>query len=146
MTWAADIEATATGCCCQSTTDLAHDDPRRLVLSWLHQVNDGANETLLSLYDDEAVLLPTFSARQRQGKAAMMSYSEGLAAYDELTVMLDEAAMVLQPGPVPVVSGTYCWQFRDGLERKPFDACFTFIFDGSGRIVHHHSSLLPDGH
>jgi hypothetical protein len=56
--------------------------PRDVLEEWMHHVRRGDVEALLALYDEGAVLIPTFSNRVLANPEAIRDYFERLASRD----------------------------------------------------------------
>lgn len=104
-------------------------------------------ESLLSLYNEKAVLIPTFSNRLLNNPNKIKKYFDKLMLLEELSVELHEKTLITQPinESLYVLSGFYCWRFEVDQELLCFEARFTYIIDIklSSPIIHHHSSQIP---
>ena len=113
--------------------------------AWLTGVNAGNLDEVVALYDDEAILLPTFSKNILSDHYSILGYFEELARKGEVSVSLVENTLTCQKfdAKVEVISGFYDWYFAD--EERIVKARFTYITDvaKSSPILHHHSSLVP---
>ena len=123
-------------------------DEAKLVLTrWFDAVNAGDLATVISMYGDDAVLLPTFSNKCLQDAAGRRGYFEKLTEQKELNVSLHEPTLVIQRFSTMVysLSGIYCWQFMQEEEMLHFEARFTFTVDLEREkpVLHHHSSQVP---
>lgn len=118
-----------------------------VVDAWLAGVNGGAIERVLALYDEQAVLLPTFSNQRHDTPDGIRRYFERLAARDGLQVDLHRATMgtLGHGGRLASTWGIYRWCFLVDGQPLAFEARFTFLLDpGHSRpILHHHSSQVP---
>jgi len=122
-------------------------NPQEILNTWLKSVNDGEIETLLSLYHESAVLIPTFSNRILNDPKKIQAYFEKLNSREELCVALHEKTIEVQTitDTIHSVSGIYCWRFAVDDEMLSFEARFSFVLDLSleNPILHHHSSQIP---
>ena len=120
----------------------------KVLQRWLSAVNSGDLEGVLSLYDKEAMLLPTFSEEVRLDAAAIRDYFVTVSSNDEVAVELVPDSLVTQDLGRGLFSlgGLYDWHFVNKGERRSCRARFTFTLDpGRERpILHHHSSELPE--
>ena len=110
-------------------------------------VNALAVDDLLALYDEDAVLLPTFSEDFLANKKGIRGYFEKLCAQGEIEVSLNEGSLLertLVDG-LHSISGIYRWRLGGDEETVVIEARFTFVMDlnRSSPILHHHSSQLP---
>lgn len=121
--------------------------PRDILLQWMQAVNDGDVESLLGLYDSQAVLIPTFSNRILNTPAKLREYFEKLSSREELSIALHEKTLIIQElqNQVALMSGIYNWRFSVDDELLNFEARFSYVLDISRHspILHHHSSQIP---
>ncbi len=121
--------------------------PREVLNQWMNAVNAGDLEALLALYDDGAVLIPTFSNRLLSKPDALRDYFSKLCSRDELSIALHEKTLNVQAisGSVHAMNGIYCWRFAVDGELLSFEARFSYMLDlkRAKPIVHHHSSQIP---
>ena len=118
-----------------------------LSIQWMKAVNDGNVESLLSLYDNEAVLIPTFSNRLLNTPEKLRDYFEKLGSREELSIALHEKTLIIQElkNQIYSLSGIYNWRFAVDGELLNFEARFSYLIDLSkpNPILHHHSSQIP---
>lgn len=121
--------------------------PRDILLQWMQAVNDGNVESLLGLYDSQAVLIPTFSNRLLNTPAKLREYFEKLSSREDLSIALHEKTLIIQElqNQVALMSGIYNWRFSIDGELLNFEARFSYVLDISKHspILHHHSSQIP---
>lgn len=121
----------------------AHD----VVQSWMSAINARRLDDVLSLYADDAILLPTFSPNAIRTPEARRRYFEQLAARPGLSVSLHEKTLRVQPvvGSIEIASGIYRFHVEIDGEPLVFEARFSFLIDGSQAkpVIHHHSSQIP---
>lgn len=122
-------------------------NPRDILEQWMQAVNNGDVELLLSLYDSQAVLIPTFSNRILKTQEEHRNYFERLGSRDELSIALHEKTVFVQNlnNDVYVLSGIYNWRFAVDGELLNFEARFCYVIDmlRQNPILHHHSSQIP---
>lgn len=122
-------------------------DPRETLSQWMQAVNNVNLEAILSLYDEQAVLIPTFSNRVLNSPEKLSEYFEKLASRPELSIALHEKTLVIQElyGQLFALGGIYNWRFAVDDELLNFEARFTYVMDLSrpSPILHHHSSQIP---
>lgn len=121
--------------------------PEQILKAWMQAINTADLEALIALYDDSAVLIPTFSNRLLSRPEAIRDYFVKLGGRDELSIALHEKTLNVQPigGNIFVMNGIYCWRFEVDEELLSFEARFSYMVD-LGRekpILHHHSSQIP---
>ena len=121
--------------------------PRDILDQWMQAVNNADIEGLLSLYDPEAVLIPTFSNRILNTPERLRDYFEKLGSRPELSIALHEKTVIIQElqNELYALAGIYNWRFAVDGELLNFEARFSYLFDLSKPkpIVHHHSSQIP---
>lgn len=122
---------------------------RDVLDDWTQGVNTGAFDSVIGLYHEEAVLLPTFSNHIFADQAGITSYFEQLGARGHISIELHENTIRRQQhsGTLETISGIYGWRFDVENEPLTFEARFTFICDLglTSPILHHHSSQVPQG-
>jgi hypothetical protein len=113
----------------------------------MDHVNQGNLESLLALYDENAILIPTFSNRLLNTPEKIRGYFERLTAREELSIALHEKTLHVQAlrASLYSVCGIYCWRFAVEGELLSFEARFSFMIDlDSPRpVIHHHTSQIP---
>ena len=121
--------------------------PEQLVATWMSHINRRELDKLLALYDEHAVLIPTFSNRLLNTPAKVRKYFHDLGARDELSIALHENTVHIQAlaGGIRAVCGIYCWRFAVEGEVLSFEARFSFVVDMDRErpILQHHSSQIP---
>ncbi len=121
--------------------------PEQLLKGWMQAVNSGDLEALLALYDDSAVLIPTFSNRLLCTPEAIRDYFTKVCGRKELSIALHEKTLNVQPleGNIHAMNGIYCWRCAVDEELLSFEARFSYMLDLAREkpIVHHHSSQIP---
>ena len=106
---------------------MTNKTPETFLKQWMDAVNNGDIDTLLNLYADNAILIPTFSNRILKTAADRQEYFERLATRDDLSVALHEKTLVEQlvNGPIATLSGIYCWRFAIDGQLLNFEARFS---------------------
>lgn len=121
--------------------------PEQILADWMRGINNGDLEALVSLYDDDAVLIPTFSNRLLSTPVARREYFARLAARDDLSIALHEKTLLSQDlgNQIHALHGIYCWRFAVDGELLSFEARFSYVLDLAREkpILHHHSSQIP---
>lgn len=125
-----------------------NNTPKNVLKQWIRAVNSGDVETLLGLYDNKAVLIPTFSNRLLNTPGKLRDYFEKLGSREELSIALHEKTLFeqeLQDQTLFALSGIYNWSFAVEGELLNTEARFSYIIDVSrpNPILHHHSSQIP---
>ncbi|QKF74461.1 hypothetical protein AFAEC_a0015 (plasmid) [Aliarcobacter faecis] len=122
-------------------------NPKDILEQWMQEVNEGDVEKLLSLYDNQAVLIPTFSNRLLNTPEKLRNYFEKLGNREDLSIALHEKTLITQElgNQIFSLSGIYNWRFAVDGELLNFEARFSYLIDLSkpNPILHHHSSQIP---
>ncbi|MFT3849500.1 MAG: DUF4440 domain-containing protein [Propionivibrio sp.] len=122
-------------------------NPEQILKEWMQAVNEGCLEGILSLYDEKAVLIPTFSNRLLSTPEGIRDYFVKVTSRDELSIALHEKTLNIQDvsGPIHSIHGIYCWRFAIDGELLSFEARFSYLVDieKPKPILHHHSSQIP---
>ncbi len=122
-------------------------NPKDILTEWMDAVNHGDVEGLLSLYDEHAVLIPTFSNKLPNTPDKLREYFEKLGSREGLSIALHEKTLQIQPikDDIYALSGIYNWRFDVEGEMLNFEARFSYILDLSKPrpIINHHSSQVP---
>jgi len=123
------------------------NEPQQVLKAWMDAVNSGDLEGLLALYDDSAVLIPTFSNRLLSKPEVIRDYFTKICSREELSIALHEKTLNVQQikGDIHAMMGIYCWRFAIDDELLSFEARFSYMLDLSRPkpILHHHSSQIP---
>ena len=121
--------------------------PENIIKTWLQAVNNKDIATLLNLYSEKAVLIPTFSNRILNTSEKICDYFEKLGNRKDLTVSLHKKTVNTQQinESTFAISGIYLWQFAVEEELLSFEARFSYVMDihSERPIIHHHSSQIP---
>jgi hypothetical protein len=128
-------------------TTTKFSNPVEVLTKWMAFVNKGDVNGLLSVYDENAVLIPTFSNRLLKGRESLRGYFEKLGSKEELSIALHEKTIITQDvgDQLHTISGIYNWRFSVEGEVLNFEARFDYLIDlkKSSPILHHHSSQIP---
>jgi len=118
-----------------------------LLTAWFQAVNTGDLEGTLALYNEKAVLIPTFSNKLLADPGGIRDYFVKLTSREQLSVTLREKTLTIQPIQYDVyaLSGIYLWRFVVEGELLNFEARFSYMLDLTlaAPILHHHSSQVP---
>jgi hypothetical protein len=123
------------------------NSPEDVLKTWMAFVNQGDIEGLVSLYDENAILIPTFSNRQLDAPEKLRKYFENLVHREDLSIALHEKTLAVQAirNGLYSMCGIYCWRFAVDGELLNFEARFSYILDLAlpNPIIHHHTSQIP---
>ena len=109
---------------------------------WNQALQTKDPDKVVSLYADDAVLLPTLSNEVRHNHHEIKDYFIHFLAKNPQG-SIDESNIRIFDD-LAVNSGIYSFKFGDGTIAK---ARFTFVYlfkDQIWKIIEHHSSLLPE--
>lgn len=121
--------------------------PEDVLREWMLLVNKRDSDRILALYDESAVLIPTFSNRLLTKPRDIRDYFERLCGREGLSLTLHEKTLLVQPMKDDVCSlcGIYCWRFAIDGELLNFEARFSYLLNLAlpKPILLHHSSQIP---
>ncbi|MBP7829819.1 MAG: SgcJ/EcaC family oxidoreductase [Kiritimatiellae bacterium] len=133
---------------CAQTPEVAGGEAEVAALfdQWDAALRTGDPDTVVALYAEDAVLLPTLSGRVRVGPEGIRDYFVHFLEKQPAGVITE--SHLRRFGDLAIRSGLYTFTLTDpdGIVRE-VDARFTFVYrlqDGRWRIVEHHSSLRPE--
>lgn len=122
-------------------------DPNQFLEEWARLVRERELESVLALYDESAVLIPTFSNRLLSRPDRIREYFGMLCAREGLAISLHEKPRLVSAigGGLHTLAGIYRWRFAVDDEPLDFEARFSFLLDleRPRPILHHHSSQIP---
>ena len=137
-----------TSCCCSNVNVSEEQEVKEVFNTWLKAVSTGSPDAVMSLYADNAVLLPTLAPTVCDTPAKRLEYFKVFTANENLQGKIDELHTRVM-GDVAVNSGHYTFTFKKNGEQVTAAARFTYVYKKTSfgwMIVEHHSSLLPAGH
>jgi hypothetical protein len=121
--------------------------PNEIVERWVELLHERDMEKILALYDQSAILIPTFSDSIQDTPEKIRGYFKKLLSRENLQLALHPKTIRTQPlnAILFVISGIYQWKFNVEDELITYEARFTFVIDISktSPIIHHHSSQIP---
>jgi hypothetical protein len=121
--------------------------PEEILEQWMAAVNESNVEKLMALYDEQAVLIPTFSNRILNNPQKIQEYFEKLGSREELSIALHQNTLIIQPlgNEIYALCGIYCWRFAIDGELFSFEARFSYLLNLrlDAPIIQHHSSQIP---
>ena len=118
-----------------------------VVHKWTEVFADDNPETILTLYDDEAVLWGTLSSTRLSGKKAIFGYfDKAFKALPGHKVTFGDQ-MIRIYGDIAINTGYYTFSYVKDGESKSLPARYSFVYrnhNGNWRIIDHHSSAMPN--
>jgi len=121
---------------------MVNNDIIALFDEWNNALQTGDPKQIVSLYEDNAILLPTVSNKVRHNHAEIEDYFVNFLAKGPIG-KIDESN-VRTFGDVSINSGVYTFTFKDGASVQ---ARFTYVYRWNGqrwKIIEHHSSAMPE--
>jgi uncharacterized protein (TIGR02246 family) len=120
-----------------------HNSPiTALFDEWNRALQTGDPKQVVSLYESNAILLPTVSNDVRHNHQEIVAYFVTFLARGPQG-KIDESN-VRSFGDIAINSGVYTFTFNDGVSVQ---ARFTFVYRWNGQrwmIIEHHSSAMPE--
>ncbi|KAA0015293.1 DUF4440 domain-containing protein [Salinicola corii] len=127
-------------------TEFCLNAASRTLERWAIAVSRGEKETLLSLYAEDAILVPTVANDVRDTRHERQRYFDSFLANEALTCELgDYSRRVSRKLGTVVVGGHYVFSYLLKGETVTIPARFLFTFEeiqGEWKITGHHSSQL----
>ena len=112
-----------------------------LLQKWTSAIKNGDPKQVTKLYDENGILLGTFSPKERVGHELILEYFENLLKSPVEVQIVSEHSHVFES--TAVNSGLYNF-ITNG---KTINARFSFVYsknDDEWKIISHHSSVLPE--
>tara|TARA_B100000586_G_scaffold229883_1_gene178426 strand:- start:152 stop:517 length:366 start_codon:yes stop_codon:yes gene_type:complete len=112
-----------------------------LVQKWVNAIKGGDPKQVAELYHDDAILLGTFSNKERVGQGLILEYFENLLKSPVEVEVVSEHPHIFESSAVN--SGLYNF-ITNG---KTINARFSFVYhknDTEWKIISHHSSVMPE--
>ena len=112
-----------------------------LLQKWVSAVKGGDPNQVANLYQEGAILLGTFSNKERIGRGLILEYFENLLKSPVEVEIVSELPNGFES--ITVNSGLYNFV----TEGKTINARFSFVYQKGNdgwSIVSHHSSVMPE--
>jgi hypothetical protein len=123
------------------------DTPEDIIERWMEYVNKLEVENVVELYDDESLLMPTFSPHRISKPKQINEYFRQLSTRKNMRVELHSGSLMkTEIGENKyIMTGIYSFHFVVDDVGLTFPSRFTFILDvlREKPIIHHHSSQIP---
>jgi len=113
-----------------------------LLQKWVGAIKSGDPKQVTELYHSDAILLGTFSNKERVGHELILEYFENLLKSHVEVQIVSEHPFVESPN-CAINSGHYNFVTNG----KTINARFSFAYsknDAEWKIIAHHSSVLPE--
>lgn len=116
--------------------------------NWIHQVETsrGYTEGVVSLYANNAILLPTLSPKMCTTKQMLVDYFVKFLSLKNMQIETKQLITRIY-GDIAMNTGFYDVSYYDGNKREVVKARFDFWYkeiDGEWKIIFHQSSIIPD--
>tara|TARA_B100000963_G_scaffold8974_1_gene7043 strand:- start:14184 stop:14552 length:369 start_codon:yes stop_codon:yes gene_type:complete len=116
------------------------------IAKWEKAIDTQSMKLVMNVYDSNAILLATFSAKEKKGINEIIPYFEGLFKKKNLNVRFITYT-TQKIGKTEILSGHYIFSY-DGLLNMvhTIKARYTFVTLETKKgikIINHHSSLQP---
>ncbi len=123
------------------TTDIMAEPGVPVMNKWVKAINTHDIDALMSVYSEEALMIPAFSTRIRSNQAEIRALYLDLFEKNDLEVIPRNVSSIITDG-VKVDSGQYQLKWKsDGFDDSN-DLRFSMVI-ADGKIVCHHASLEP---
>lgn len=110
--------------------------------TWNDSLKTGDANQVVSLYDENAILLPTVSNNVRHNRNEIKDYFENFLTKDPSGEINESNIRIFND--IAINSGVYTFSFKnDSL----IQARFTFVYkykNDQWLIIEHHSSVMPE--
>lgn len=131
----------------KNNSKVALTSVEQLYYDWIEQVekSTGDPEGVLSLYADNAVLLPTLSPKILSDKTMLRNYFRSFLALED-TKVTTVRLISKNHGDVAMNAGLYTFTFKKDGKTQTVDGRFDFWYkkvNGEWKIIFHQSSILP---
>ena len=142
------MSSCCSSCCCSNAETPEMLEVKEALNTWLKAVSSGTPDAVMTLYADNAVLLPTLSPVICDTPAKRLDYFKVFTANEKLQGKIDELHTRVH-GDIGVNSGHYTFTFIKNGQPVSAAARFTYVYKKTPlgwMILEHHSSLQPAGH
>ena len=123
------------------------DTPEKILERWIEYVNKLEIESVVDLYENKSMLLPTFSPHCMSKPQQIKEYFMQLSTRKDMRVELHQGTIrKTEIGEHKyIITGIYSFHFVLDDANLTFPSRFTFVLDVSSDkpIIHHHSSQIP---
>lgn len=113
-------------------------------ITWNQALQTGEPDKVVACYAEDAILVPTLSAKVRHNHDEIRNYFEHFLTKNPRGKIVEENIRIYDD--VAINSGIYTFYLSEDEIQTDTDARFTFVYrkqKDRWMIVEHHSSLLP---
>ena len=127
---------------------MAHliNDSENILNVWVKYFNENNALGILTLYDANACLIPTFSSDISTNNKTIKGYFSKLFTKQSISVTIEESKVdKLNTTNYQIIFGVYTFTYmvEGTLITAPSRYTFFLDLERSKPILHHHSSMLP---
>lgn len=124
----------------------AKPNPSVALSNWKDAVESRKLSAVMKLYDNDAVMIPTFAQSPLLKRSQIEEYFKVVLANDGVHVdILESHPRIL--GDIAIDDGRYELSYTQEGEQVSIPARFTFVYQLDGdkwMIIDHHASQMPD--
>ena len=118
------------------------DITSELLEKWVAAIKSGDPKRVTELYHRDAILLGTFSNKERVGHELILEYFENLLKSPVEVQIVSEHPFVASPD-YAINSGHYNFVTNGKTINARFSFVYIFVDSGIHKILSHHSSVMP---
>ncbi len=129
-----------------TATTLSHEQVKQLGQEWGTALSSGDPNQVVSLYDQEAVLLATFKD-ELDTPDEINNYFIGLTKKPDLKVVFNTQNVRVLDEDTAINSGLYTFYYTENGKTVEIPARYVFVYEKRSdgwTIVDHHSSTRPE--
>ena len=119
------------------------DITSELLQKWVAAIKSGDPKRVTELYHRDAILLGTFSNKERVGHELILEYFENLLKSPVEVQIVSEHPFVESPD-CAINSGHYNFVTNGKTINARFSFVYIFVNSGEHKILSHHSSVMPE--
>ena len=116
----------------------------RIIQQWADSIALRSPKKMISMYSDKAILLATFEPLI-VGKKDILKYFNMFLEKEGIQCKItSNLTQIDKDRDTRIASGLYTFSYiKNGIRKKIVKARYTFVIN-EGKIINHHSSLVPE--
>ena len=116
----------------------------RIIQQWADSIALRSPKKMISMYSDKAILLATFEPLI-VGKKDILKYFNMFLEKEGIQCKItSNFTQIDKDRDTRIASGLYTFSYiKNGMRKKIVKARYTFVIN-EGKIINHHSSLVPE--
>ena len=116
----------------------------RIIQQWADSIALRSPKKMISMYSDKAILLATFEPLI-VGKKDILKYFNMFLEKEGIQCKItSNFTQIDKDRDTRIASGLYTFSYiKNGIRKKIVKARYTFVIN-EGKIINHHSSLVPE--